>query len=416
MAKNLSYLLAADFFIFIKTGVNYILIFEIDPRLNVRSEYFFSAASVFLIWFLSAFYIESFLVDFPYSQTYLASNFTADVAPTNTYSVVPLIAYLLPTFLFILPLPIIFHQTRFFLIKKFLRAFSFGILNVRFMDFWLADQFNSLASFFVDSATVICLLSEAIDKNGVDDNHAICDSNHYLFQLFLAFIPPLMRFCQCISRYLDSGEFFPHMVNAGKYTAGMMKVVAATLAIRFNHEPWTFYFTLVIYVIATFYTLYWDFIMDWGFFKVQDINGKPKRKILRKKLVLEKEYHNFYYLAIINNFILRWVWLIPVLIKNLNTSEYFLNTTKASIIKSYIFPMLEIFRRGCWNFFRLENEHLNNCGAFRVMRNVDFKEKDEDDIACLENLMDGDIEYIKNNFVNQKEKLARLEPKKAKKD
>ena len=28
------------------------------------------------------------------------------------------------------------------------------------------------------------------------------------------------------------------------------------------------------------------------------------------------------------------------------------------------------FRRFVWNFFRLENEHLNNCGKFRAVRDI----------------------------------------------
>ena len=29
-----------------------------------------------------------------------------------------------------------------------------------------------------------------------------------------------------------------------------------------------------------------------------------------------------------------------------------------------------LFRRFVWNFFRLENEHLNNCGEFRAVRDI----------------------------------------------
>ena len=34
-------------------------------------------------------------------------------------------------------------------------------------------------------------------------------------------------------------------------------------------------------------------------------------------------------------------------------------------IIAFPIAMLEVFRRFIWNFFRLENEHLNNCGEFR---------------------------------------------------
>lgn len=30
----------------------------------------------------------------------------------------------------------------------------------------------------------------------------------------------------------------------------------------------------------------------------------------------------------------------------------------------------EVFRRFMWNYFRLENEHLNNCGKFRAVRDI----------------------------------------------
>jgi hypothetical protein len=35
-----------------------------------------------------------------------------------------------------------------------------------------------------------------------------------------------------------------------------------------------------------------------------------------------------------------------------------------------IFAALEVIRRGLWNFYRLENEHLNNVGNFRAVKTV----------------------------------------------
>lgn len=44
------------------------------------------------------------------------------------------------------------------------------------------------------------------------------------------------------------------------------------------------------------------------------------------------------------------------------------------IIFSYYFTqfyvILSIVRRFIWNFYRLENEHLNNCGEFRAVRDI----------------------------------------------
>ena len=47
-------------------------------------------------------------------------------------------------------------------------------------------------------------------------------------------------------------------------------------------------------------------------------------------------------------------------------------------------------RRFVWNFFRLENEHLNNCGEFRAVRDISVAPLNADDQTLLEQMMDQD--------------------------
>jgi xenotropic and polytropic retrovirus receptor 1 len=42
---------------------------------------------------------------------------------------------------------------------------------------------------------------------------------------------------------------------------------------------------------------------------------------------------------------------------------------ESDLVFSLLAP-LEVFRRFIWNYFRLENEHLNNCGNFRAVRDI----------------------------------------------
>lgn len=46
------------------------------------------------------------------------------------------------------------------------------------------------------------------------------------------------------------------------------------------------------------------------------------------------------------------------------------------------------FRRFVWNFFRLENEHLNNCGKFRAVRDISIAPIDFSDSAQIVRMMD----------------------------
>ena len=46
------------------------------------------------------------------------------------------------------------------------------------------------------------------------------------------------------------------------------------------------------------------------------------------------------------------------------------------------------FPRFVWNFFRLENEHLNNCGKFRAVRDISVAPLDASDQQQIINMMD----------------------------
>lgn len=47
-----------------------------------------------------------------------------------------------------------------------------------------------------------------------------------------------------------------------------------------------------------------------------------------------------------------------------------------------------VFRRFVWNFFRLENEHLNNCGKFRAVRDISVAPLDTSDQMLIVRMMD----------------------------
>lgn len=49
---------------------------------------------------------------------------------------------------------------------------------------------------------------------------------------------------------------------------------------------------------------------------------------------------------------------------------------------------LEVFRRFVWNFFRLENEHLNNCGKFRAVRDISIAPIESSDEMQILRMMD----------------------------
>ena len=79
-------------------------------------------------------------------------------------------------------------------------------------------------------------------------------------------------------------------------------------------------------------------------------------------LLSHERPHLVYFAAMIQDSLLRFSWVFKYLMKTYTKID-------GGVI-GLIFSFLEIFRRFIWNFFRLENEHLNNCGEFRAIRDI----------------------------------------------
>lgn len=100
-------------------------------------------------------------------------------------------------------------------------------------------------------------------------------------------LPAWFRFAQCLRRYRDSKEAFPHLVNAGKYATTFLVVIFSTL--RAYHQPsyaTTFdnpytILWLLSQALSSTYAYTWDIKMDWGLF---DRNA-GENKFLREEIV-----------------------------------------------------------------------------------------------------------------------------------
>ncbi|XP_022364128.1 xenotropic and polytropic retrovirus receptor 1 isoform X2 [Enhydra lutris kenyoni] len=149
-----------------------------------------------------------------------------------------------------------------------------------------------------------------------------------------------------------------------------------------------FYLWIVFCIISSCYTLIWDLKMDWGLF---DKNA-GENTFLREEIVYPQKA--YYYCAIIEDVILRFAWTVQISITSMTLSPH------SGDIIATVFAPLEVFRRFVWNFFRLENEHLNNCGEFRAVRDISVAPLNADDQTLLEQMMDQD-DGVRNRQKNR---------------
>uniref|UniRef100_A0A8C6QAU9 Xenotropic and polytropic retrovirus receptor 1 n=1 Tax=Nothobranchius furzeri TaxID=105023 RepID=A0A8C6QAU9_NOTFU len=137
-----------------------------------------------------------------------------------------------------------------------------------------------------------------------------------------------------------------------------------------------FYLLIVFSIVSSLYTLIWDLRMDWGLFD----RGAGENTFLREEIVYP--HKAYYYCAIIEDVILRFAWTIQISLTTMTRGH-----SVGDIVATVLAP-LEVFRRFVWNFFRLENEHLNNCGEFRAVRDISVAPLNADDQTLLEQMMD----------------------------
>eukprot|EP00057_Strongylocentrotus_purpuratus_P033854 XP_793026.4 PREDICTED: xenotropic and polytropic retrovirus receptor 1 homolog [Strongylocentrotus purpuratus] len=246
---------------------------------------------------------------------------------------------------------------------------------VGFADFWLADQLNSLTCVLLDMEFLICYYSCEVSwvKNGQCKLSCLSSYSHAI-RAVVACLPAWFRFAQCLRRYRDTKKAFPHLVNAGKYSTTFFVVLFSALVhIRRDQDLHEHFYQDPLYCLWIFsafcsscYTLTWDIKMDWGLLEKKSYN-----KLLRDEIVYPEKA---YYFAMVEDLVLRFIWSV-----NNTVGQMDIGRGRNGLIISTILCFLEVIRRFIWNFFRLENEHLNNCGQFRAVRDISIKPAKEDE-------------------------------------
>jgi hypothetical protein len=181
------------------------------------------------------------------------------------------------------------------------RALCAPFFFVGFADFWLADQLNSLVPVLLDFQYMICFYATRATSTGNGTNwdwntatdYNLCVDKTWFIRPIVACLPAYLRFAQCLRRYRDTREAFPHLANAGKYTTTFLVVLFSTLYKSFEadavigdgpgetqHHP-LFYTWIVCSFISSIYCYAWDIKMDWGLF---DSNAGDNR-FLREEIV-----------------------------------------------------------------------------------------------------------------------------------
>ncbi|KAK9072419.1 hypothetical protein SSX86_008853 [Deinandra increscens subsp. villosa] len=342
------FMYGCNLFLWKATRINYNFIFEFQSSTALKYRDAFLICTCMMTAVVSAMVLHLILVSKGFSPSQVDG--------------IPGILLLIFIGLLLCPLNIFYRSTRYCFLRVIRNIFCSPLYKVLMVDFFMADQLTSQIPLLRHMESTACYFLVGSFKT---HDYQTCKSGKLYRELayVISFAPYYWRAMQCARRWFDECDV-NHLANLGKYVSAMVAAGARLTYARQETQLWLI-IVLVTSLIATVYQLYWDFVKDWGLF-----DSKSKNLWLRDELVLKKK--GFYYMAIALNFVLRVAWLETVLQFKVGFLE--------SRLLEFSLASLEVMRRGHWNYYRLENEHLNNVGKFRAVKTVPlpFRETDSD--------------------------------------
>ncbi|KAI1113713.1 EXS family-domain-containing protein [Nemania sp. NC0429] len=310
--------------------INYPFIFEFDTRNNLDWRQLATFPSFFLLLFGLFFWL----------------NFTR-YGRNELWLYYPVILIFVSLLLIFFPAPILWHRSRQWLAYSHLRLFLAGLYPVEFRDFFLGDIYCSLTYATANVELFFCLYARRWD------NPPMCNSSHSRLLGFFSTLPAIWRALQCIRRYYDTGNVFPHIVNCGKYIMTILSYVALSLyRIEDTHTNLVLFITFS--TVNGIYTSVWDLFMDFSL-----LQPDARHPFLRDILGLKHRW--MYYAIMVIDPILRFGWIFYAI---------FTHDIQHSTITSFLVSLSEVVRRGMWALLRVENEHCSNVAQYKASRDI----------------------------------------------
>lgn len=332
------FMYGCNLFMWKSTRINYNFIFEFSPSTALKHRDAFLISATFMTAVVGAMIIHLLLK-------------AAGLIPGQVDDI-PGILLLFFLCLLICPFDIFYRSTRSCFLRVLRNIVFSPFYKVLLVDFFMADQLTSQVPLLRSMETAGCNYVGRVFKTYPLDT---CSSGKLYVEItyLISFLPYYWRAMQCARRWFDDNNI-DHLTNMGKYVSAMVAAGARVTYSRKEDHLW-FAIVLVTSVVATIYQLYWDFVKDWGF-----LNPNSKNPWLRDDLILKNK--SIYYMSMAFNVVSRVAWVEGVLHLKVGPAQ--------SRLLEFWLASLEVIRRGHWNFYRLENEHLNNVGNFRAVKAV----------------------------------------------
>lgn len=357
MILLIALLFLIDCFIWHRTGINYKFIMFGEVQAKSGTQFFnndFATSGIPLkLYFLAFFILTCGIIS--------VLSFHFDELTPYGYVYIIIVAAL-----FLMPYDLIPYwdkvlETRKFLVTSFIRLMFSGCYPVEFKDFFLGDIVCSLTYSVSNLALFTCFYAPGTR----DDPIGKCGSSHSKLMGVLSCLPSFWRFMQCLRRFADSNDWFPHLMNAVKYMLGVAYYASLCTYRLSAHSPDRKTPFIVFATLNSIVTSIWDIVMDWSLLQTP---MSHENMLLRDDLYLAGKRNwetgkyswkrkSLYYVSMVLDVLIRFQWIVYAAAPQ---------TIRQSSVTSFSLAITEVIRRFLWIIFRVENEHVANVHLFRV--------------------------------------------------
>ncbi|PHH83314.1 hypothetical protein CDD82_2284 [Ophiocordyceps australis] len=318
-------------FIWTEAKINYPFIFEFDQR----SQLDWRRLAEFPSFFLFLLGLVMWL------------NF-GRIGPPVMFTYYPILLIVITALVILLPAPVLAHKSRKWFVYAHWRLLLAGLYPVEFRDFFLGDMYCSLTYSLANIELFFCLYA---GHNW--ETPSVCNSSRSRLMGFFLTLPPIWRLFQCIRRYRDTRNVFPHLVNGGKYVFTITSSAFLSVYRIHDHSAHrALYITTAL--LNAIYVSVWDLFMDFSLLQAQS-----RQWGLRDILAFKRPW--LYYCIMVVDPILRFSWVFYAI---------YTHRSQHSSIISFLVSLSEVIRRGMWALFRVENEHCANVAQYKASRDV----------------------------------------------
>ena len=325
-----------------KADISYRVIFQIDSNYSTPIQIFKRAA-------IFTFILFSCLLIYMVKRIWKGVFFGMfEPIPINT---LPLICWGSLIIYMFCPFDIWNYEGRAFLGQLTKESFGSFLLKTGFRHVFFMGQMCSFIATMRDVEYTVCYY--AYYDAPLWAKIEYCRKTRGVY-FFIAFLPNFLRILQNLKEIYDSKKLFPKFFSIINYC---LSITVALLSFLWPQYPSLHIFWLIFTFISSCCSFAWDIIIDFGFLE------KGKNFPLRNKLYYKPIF--IYYFIALYDFVLRFFWLLTISPEVLGS--LFRPETLSIILNSF-----EITRRGCWNFLKVENKHIDISKEFKVSNDIEL--------------------------------------------